>query len=106
MKPTLIPVEPIGRERTRAFVCPGGLREVERDVFPPSPGEALRDTRIAFSLGLRETAKLLELTPVELSHLERGSATMSAEEWLAAWGALAAEWRSRNSCARAPGAQP
>lgn len=106
MKPTLVPVAPVGRGRTMAFVCPGDLREVECDVYPPSPGEALRDTRIAFSLGLRETAKLLELTPVELSHLERGAATLSAGEWLAAWGALAAEWRRRNSCARAPGARP
>lgn len=96
MKPTLIPVEPIGRGRTMAFVCPGGLREVECDVYPPSPGEALRESRAAFSLGLRETAKLLELTPVELTHLERGAATLSAEEWLSVWAALAADWRRRN----------
>lgn len=59
------PVQPIGRRTAPAFVCPGGLRMVERDEFPPTPnGEALRELRLAVDLTLRAAAKLLELSAV------------------------------------------
>lgn len=83
MKITLIPVEPIAREKTMAFVNPGGYREVEVDRYPPSPRSgALLRFRLLMNLGLRECAKMLCIHPSELSALENDRATLSDADWL------------------------
>ncbi len=83
MNLTLIPVEPIAREKTMAFVNPEGLREVEVDRYPPSPrGEALLRFRLLMDLGLRECSKMLCIHPSELSALENSRATLSDADWL------------------------
>lgn len=90
------PVEPIGRTRTMALCNPGGLREVDLDVYPPHPfGEALHDTRVALDLGLREGAALLGLTPERFSALETGRAALTLEEWLTVWQLLVRAWRAK-----------
>lgn len=82
MKLTIIPVSPIAREKTMAFVNPGGLREVEVDRYPLSPrAEAVFHFRIVLDVGMRELATALEMEPRELSALENGRATLSDGEW-------------------------
>ena len=94
---TLIPVAPIGTERSMAFVNPGGPREVELDVYPPSPrGDALRNLRVGCDLGLRECARALGLSPVDVSALENGRATLSADDWCELFVAVGAAWREKN----------
>ena len=49
MIPSLLtaPVAPIDKRTSTAFVCPGGLREIEEPVYPSSPrGERLRALRV------------------------------------------------------------
>lgn len=103
MQPPLvvIPVAPVGSHESLAFVNPpppdGCLQRVTVKDYPPSPrGEALRDTRLALDLGFRTAADVLGLRPSEVSALERGSATLSADDWCRVWVALAADWRRRN----------
>lgn len=72
----LTPVTPIGK---RTMVTFHGDYEV--DAFPPSPrGRALRDLRVELGQGLRETARALGLSAVQLSDLERGRATTDWDE--------------------------
>ncbi len=74
----LAPVEPIGMQRTFAFVNPGGLEEIEMPVYPEATrarGERVRTARVALSMGLREASKRLDLSAVELSAVERGAMT-------------------------------
>lgn len=97
----LIPVAPTGSHESVAFVNPppptGGLQRVTVQDYPPSPcGEALLNTRLGFDLGLRAAADVLGLRAVDLSALEHGRATLSADDWCRAWAALAADWRRRN----------
>lgn len=74
----LAAVEPIGMQRTLAFVNPGGLEEVEMPVYPEAAraaGERVREARRLLRLGLREASRRLGLTPSELSAVERGAMT-------------------------------
>lgn len=97
----IIPVAPVGSHESLAFVNPpppsGGLQRVKVTDYPPSPrGEALLLTRLGFDLGLRAAAEVLGLRAVDLSALEHGRATLSADDWLRVWCELAADWRRRN----------
>lgn len=98
----IIPVEPVGSHESLAFVNPPppgtcGPTQVTVKDYPPSPcGEALFHTRLGFDLGLRAAAEVLGLRAVDLSALEHGRATLSADDWCRAWVALAADWRRRN----------
>lgn len=92
----LIHVDPVGTRETVVLMCLGGVLRVNEDVYPPSLRETLRTTRLAFDLGLREAAFVLQLSPLDLSRLERGEATLSAEDWCRAWSMLAADWTRRN----------
>ena len=84
---TLIPVAPIGSRRSVAFVCgpqTSELRDIEESTYPPSPrGAALRELRAreGAHVTLGEAARLLGIRPSELSSLELGRATLSAEDW-------------------------
>lgn len=83
----IIPVSPTGTRQSLAFVCgvrTGGLREVTEPVYPPSPrGAALRELRAreGAHVTLGEAARLMGVRPSELSSLELGRATLSAEDW-------------------------
>lgn len=97
----IIPVEPTGTHESLAFVNPpppdGCLQRVTVKDYPPSPrGEALLLTRLGLNLGLRDVAKVLGITAERASALERGRATLSADDRLRAWCELATEWRRRN----------
>lgn len=93
----LILVAPIGTRETVALACPGGVAvRADEAIYPPSLRDALRTTRFAFDLGLREAAFVLKLSPSDLSRLERGEVTLSADDWCRAWQALAADWTRRN----------
>lgn len=98
----LIPVQPVGSHESIAFVNPPppgtcGPSAVTVQDYPPSPcGEALRNTRLALNLRIRDVTEILGIRPSEVSSLERGSATLSAEDWCRAWAALADDWRRRN----------
>ncbi len=74
-------------------------------AYPDSPeGRALRVLRLRCDLGLRDAAKVLELTPTDLSSLERGSATLDAASWCRVFVALADEWEQQ--CLRSNAAGP
>ena len=83
----LIPVAPIGTHRSVAFVCgprTSELREIEEPTYPPSPrGAALRELRArdGAHVTLGEAARLLGIRPSEVSSLELGRVTLSAEDW-------------------------
>lgn len=80
----LIPVAPTGTECVDAIVCPGGVRAVERPVYPPSPiGRLIENLRIAHDVTMRELAKAAEIPPSALSDLEHGRATLSEQDWCA-----------------------
>lgn len=80
-----IDVAPIGKRKAVGFRCPGGYAEWEEPVYPESPrGEALRESRVRYGVGLRELANRLGLSPVEVSNLERGRSTLTAEGWAVA----------------------
>ncbi len=92
------PVPSLGKRETHAFVdwhdkttgeMRGDFRPVSVDVYPTSPcGEALRHLRVLAGLGLRETAAMLGLSAVDLSALERGSATLTDAEWVDVFQAI------------------
>lgn len=91
----VLPVEPIGTNRSPAFVdwydeksgtMKGEFREVDMPAYPLSPcGEAMRHLRVLAGLSLRDAAKMFGISAVDLSSLERGSAKLSDEEWIAAF---------------------
>lgn len=105
--PRIIPVAPVGTEKTAAFVCPGGLREVDVDVYPPHPrGKVLRSMRRAFDLGLREATALVGVTASELCGLERGSRSLESDAaWCELYATLAAEYERREDERRAKGGE-
>jgi hypothetical protein len=79
----LTPVDPIGTQRTWAFVNPGGLEEIEMAVYPEATrveGERLRVARVEMGIGLREASKRLGLSAVDLSRVERGAMTCDIDE--------------------------
>jgi hypothetical protein len=84
-KVMIIAVQPVGREKSVAFVSGpnvSGFREVEMDVYPHSPrGEALRGCRMQGYLTIRDAAKRLGIRCVEYCDLERGKATLLDEDW-------------------------
>lgn len=86
----LIPVAPIGTRRSVALVCgpqTSGLRETEEPTYPPSPrGNALRELRArdGAHVTIREAARRLGISPADMSSLEFGRATLSAEDWVEA----------------------
>lgn len=98
----IIPVQPVGSHESVAFVNPPppgtcGPTHVTVQDYPPSPcGEALRNTRLAFGLGVRDVTEILGVRPSQVSSLERGSATLTPDDWCRAWAALTADWRRRN----------
>lgn len=105
MKITLIPVAPIGQHTTFAFVNPGGMREVTMQDYPPSErGAGLLHLRLGCDLGLRECARAVGLSPVDISALEHGRATLSADDWCALFVAIGAAWREKNPPAPLPSA--
>ena len=97
----LLPVVPTGQCTGPAIVDytdrrKSGLREVTFDIYPP-PARPLREWRmgkagtpVAGYLGLRECAKLLGIAAVDLSSLERGSATLSEADWARVEAAISA----------------
>ncbi len=100
MKLAPIPVEPIGSHKSMAFVDGhdakgqpfGGLREVTVEDYPEEHvkrGALFRVARQAAGLSLGEAARALGVGVVELSGLERGSVTLSEEDWGAAVTAMA-----------------
>lgn len=68
-------------------------------VYPPSPrGEALRAARIAAGLTLRHGARLLGISPTQLSGLQEGSLVLASEaEWDEAERVLTATATGRES---------
>ena len=98
----LIPVPSTIKRDTPMFVdwvdeagnMQGAFRVLPVDVYPPSPcGEALRHIRVMGGFGLRQAATLLGLTALELSGLERGSTTLSSEEWIKVYETIRQAWR-------------
>lgn len=83
----LIPVAPIGTHRSVAFVCgprTSELRDTEEPTYPPSPrGAALRELRAreGAHVTLGEVARMLGVRASDVSSLELGGATLSAEDW-------------------------
>lgn len=98
----LIPVEPIGSHESMAFCNPpapgrGSLRNVTTLDYPPHPcGEALRLLSMRCDLGLREMACVLALRPSDVSALEFGRATLSAEDWCRVFRAIDEDWHRRH----------
>lgn len=91
----LIDVDPIGEETGPAFVDGPGIHElrmVTRAVYPDSGGRAFRAARVDASISLREMARRLGLSAVELSSVERGSAR--PEDWDAFWRASGVQRQS------------
>jgi hypothetical protein len=81
-----IAVPPLRTERRGAFVtrtngnC--GFELMDFDVHPQSPrGRAFRDMREQCRLSMRDAAKALGITAVQVSGLERGSFTLTPEGW-------------------------
>ena len=102
MKLNLIPVTSLGKRETMAFVDGhdkngepwGDYRAVKVDEYPPSPcGEALRHIRVMAGFGLGEASRLLEIRPVELSALERGSMMLSPKQWIEVYQLLRDRWK-------------
>lgn len=92
MKPlvNVLPVEPIGKRKSWAFVTleggrRGGMREVELSVYSPSPrGEELRQARAGAGRrggGLVKCSRALGITAEQLSGLESGRYTLSDADW-------------------------
>lgn len=87
VKFTVVPVAPIGSHETVAHVNRGhlgsGFEVIAVDDYPPHPrGDALRAARVDVSLGLRDAAKILGVTPVDLSAVEHGRASFASDaEW-------------------------
>lgn len=82
----LVHVEPVGRQKTFAFVNPGGFEEVEMPVYPEATcadGDRLRTVRVALRIGLREASQRLGLSAVELSAVERGAMTGDVDAMIA-----------------------
>ncbi len=84
-------VAPIGKRKAIAFVCArhggAGPRSVEEEVYPEASvarGRAFRDERLRRGHSLFEAARLLSVSPVQLSSLERGEATLSEDDWAVA----------------------
>ena len=78
-------VEPIGKRKIFAHIHhadrPHEWGEIEIDDYPPSPeGKKLRDLRVQLGIGLREASRLLGLTAVQLSSVERGGAVLDWTE--------------------------
>lgn len=83
MKLIPLPLRPAGK--TVAFVCTatgGGLAEVDH-YEGTEEGDQLRAQRVAVGLGLREAARRVGLSVVDLLRLETGRATLSPENWRA-----------------------
>ena len=66
-------MQPIRIDKAWAFVNPGGLKEVDRPVYPPSRGPELREARRAARMGLRVAAGRANLSMLLWSGLERGA---------------------------------
>jgi hypothetical protein len=82
----LTPVPPTCLRETHGFVTRGdgcGTERVTIPEYPPSPGgEALRTLRVKLGLSLRDAARALGVTAVEMSGVERGS--YRPESWAGA----------------------
>lgn len=82
-------LKPTGRHKQWAFVNPGGLEEVEVDVFDPeyrAAGVKVREERMRLGLTLREATRKAGLKSVsDLSGLERGRATCAYAELFRRW---------------------
>ncbi len=83
----LVPVKvaPIGKRQAHGFRhhMDGKVDyQWEDDEYPASPrGERLRTQRVAAGVGLRDAGRAFNMTPVELSGLERGTYTLTDEQW-------------------------
>lgn len=85
-------VEPIGTRTAYGHINRGDKPhewgEIQLPAYPDSEnGRKLRARRIEIGLGLRDAAKLLGLSPVEASGLERGA--YDTDDWPAVFDALA-----------------
>lgn len=101
------PIAPIGTETVYCHQNRGDEPHVwgplELPTYPPSPeGEALRDLRVELGLGLREAARVLGLSALELANLERGRARC---EWYVAGARLRLYSIKREGMARDPRGQ-
>lgn len=93
MKLDFIKVEPIGAERNLVFVDyanrRGGARFEDSPVYPTAvEGQRLRSLRQERRITLRRATEILGITGVELSRLECGSLTLSADQWKLVFGAI------------------
>jgi hypothetical protein len=98
--PLVVNIAPTLRtERRMAFVDystdppdpRNGFQETDWLTADKSPeGIALRDLRVEVGASLGDAARLLGITVVELSSLERGIAVLSAADWTRATDALRA----------------
>lgn len=79
----LIDVEPIG-EGTGIGCGPGGCQLVPTKEYPITPeAKNFRAARVDAGMSLRDAARALELSPVDVSAVERGSKV--PEDWSAFW---------------------
>ena len=100
---TPIAVTPLRVEKALAFVCPGGLREVDSPVYPEHPrGKALRSLRVACDVTLGDAARIAGITPAQLSGLEHGRYALANDtEWCELYAVIAAEYERRGKEKRA-----
>lgn len=80
------PVIPTGSQRVGGFVeytdGPGAAFSQDEPTYPPSPrGTAFRAAREALGLSMGTTARRLGIRVTELSDIELGRMTLSAEDW-------------------------
>lgn len=81
----LKPIKPIGTSRGTALVCTEKHgcfdKTVDWPVYPESEnGKKIRETRKARGFVLREAARILGMTAVDLSKIECGSAVFDDED--------------------------
>lgn len=95
-KLTLLPVQPLRTEDAHAFVDRAGdpypvgtLEVVTWSVYPASAErQAFKELRIGREISMKRAGLALGLSVPDVSRLERGEVTLSADDWRAAMDVL------------------